>query len=168
MVRFGKVSRKGPIRCFIKRDMIHADYVFESSLWSDLFPAKGRFVKIGWGDKKIFLETATWGDLKIKDFMRAFFGMNDSVLKVDFTDEVDEGLRFFDMEEDQLEAIRCHVMESTNRVVIEKSAGDYEFGDFYESDLRYNCITNCNNWIGRGLRKARLSNGFWFPLPLWI
>lgn len=166
--KFGKTRRGGPIRCFLHKDSIHSDYIFESSLWSDIFCPKGRFIQIGWGDRKIFLETKTWRDLKIKDFLCAFFGMNDSVLKVDFFDEITDGTSFLDMECDQLEQIKKYILDSTNGIAIKKLPGYYEQGDFYESELQYNCVTNCNNWVGQGLRKAGLYGGFWFPLTIWI
>ena len=37
-----------------------------------------------------------------------------------------------------------------------------------KSNLKYNCITNCNNWINTGLRLAKISNKIWCPLTFWL
>lgn len=166
-IRLGKTRRGGSVRCYIKKDSIHSDYVFDSCLWSDLFPELGRFIIVGWGDRKIFLETKAWRDLKAVDFLKAFFGLNPSVLKIDFADKLDE-MSFVDMNEDQFKILKRHVAESTNFVEIKKTPEYFQEGIFYESHLRYNCLTNCNNWVGRGFRKAGLYGGFWFPLTIWI
>lgn len=49
-----------------------------------------------------------------------------------------------------------------------ESHGGHQGGVFYESGLRYNCLTNCNNWVNLGLRKAGLTNRVWAPLSFWI
>lgn len=166
MIKIGAVRKGGPIRCWIHKDAIHSDYVFESSLWADVFDLPRGFVKIGWGDRKIFLETPTWGDLKMEDFVKAFFGLNQTVLRVEFLDAAPEP--FLDMTDEQFKKIKKHVLDSTNGIAIERLEGYYQEGDFYESELNYNCFTNCNNWVGAGLSKAGLANRVWFPLTIWI
>lgn len=168
MIKVGRLREGGPIRCWIHKDAIHSDYVFESSLWADVFDLSGDFVKIGWGDRKIFLETPTWDDLKIEDFMRAFFGLNKTVLRVESLYDVPARERFLDMTDEQFKKLKRHVMDSTNGIAIKKIKGYYQKGDFYESEFKYNCFTNCNNWVGSGLRKAGLANRIWFPLTIWI
>lgn len=166
--RFGRTSFGGPIRCYISKDIIHSDYIFESELWSEVFEVKSKFLKIGWGDRKIFLETQNWSDLSLKNFIFAFFGLNKTVLRIEFLDQIDEEMVFFDMQKHQFDIILEHVVSSTNMKIIEKMPWYNQNGIFFESDLRYNCITNCNNWINLGLRKANLSSKIWCPLTIWI
>jgi uncharacterized protein (TIGR02117 family) len=167
VVRFGKVKRGGTIRCRLYKDAVHSDYIFESDLWAGIFKPKGKFVKIGWGDRKIFLETRSWGELKPENLIKAFLGLNKTTLRVDFMDST-EDLYFIDMTFEQFEKIVAHVKKSTNMVPVEKLPEYYQQGDFYESDLSYNCLTNCNNWVNLGLRSAGISNRLWCPLTLWL
>jgi uncharacterized protein (TIGR02117 family) len=168
LLRFGDIKNGKGIKLYISKDMIHSDYLFESSLWKNEFAPKGKYIKIGWGDKKIFLETKDWSSLKIIDFLFAFFGLNKTVLRVDFLDEIPQGSTEISIDELQLEVLKIYVKESHNGRIVQKRPHYYQKGDFYESNLRYNCITNCNNWVNRGLFIARATNRIWCPLSFWL
>lgn len=166
--KFGKTNKGGQFKVYILNDLIHSDYVFESKLWPNIpNPSNFKYIKIGWGDKKIFLETPEWKKLKIKDLAKAFFGMNNTVLKIEFLNNI-EKIKFFNIKKEQFDILKKHVYSSTNWKLVNKKSSYYQIGDFYESDLKYNCIMNCNNWINLGLRKAKISNRIWSPLTFWI
>lgn len=166
LLRFGRVKRGSGFVIHVVGDPVHSDYLFPSDELPE-FGSTGSYTKVGWGDRRIFLETRTWGDLKMEDFLRAFFGLNATVLRVDFLDCVPKGARRVEMSQDQLETVKAHIRLSYRGEPIERRPEDYQGGVFYESDLGYNCITNCNNWVNRGLRMAGLSNRLWTPLSLW-
>jgi uncharacterized protein (TIGR02117 family) len=166
LVRIGRTARGKGVKMWIVKDAIHSDYLFESELWRDVFSPKGKYIRIGWGDRKIFLETREWKELKMDDFMKAFWGMNGTVLRVDFMDHAPK--EAIEIGPDQFKILRNHVLDSFRGGVVEKRPEYYQKGDFYESDLKYNCITNCNNWVNRGLVKAKISNRLWCPLSLWL
>ena len=166
--KIGKVKkRKGKI-FYITKDTIHADYVFESNSVSDLFPTDMPYTKIGWGDRKIFLETQKWSELKFVDFVFAFLGRNRTVLKVEFLKQIPENSKKIHADDEQLNIIKLHIQDSNNGKKIKKKETYFQKGNYYESDLRYNCIKNCNNWINSGLRSAQINNRFWCPLTFWI
>lgn len=146
--------------------MIHSDYLFPSGEFPEFTSDKG-YVKVGWGDRRIFLETRTWGELRLGDFLRAFFGLNPTVLRVEFLDAVPEGARRVEMGAEQLETVKSHVRRSYRGGPIERRPCDYQGGVFYDSDLRYNCVTNCNNWVNRGLWLAGVTSRVWSPLSFW-
>jgi uncharacterized protein (TIGR02117 family) len=168
IIKFGKIKTGGKIKVYICKDAIHSDYVFCSKLFKDTFLPKKKFIKIGWGDRKIFLETKSWKNLKIKDLLFAFFGLNETVLRVDFLENIPEGSKFIDIELNQFNIIKKHIIDSFENKIIEKSPNFYEFGDFYKSNLKYNCVTNCNNWVNKGLFKAKASNRLWCPLSIYL
>jgi uncharacterized protein (TIGR02117 family) len=168
LLRFGDIKNGKGIKLYISKDMIHADYLFESLFWKNEFVPKGKYIKIGWGDRKIFLETKEWRDLKILDFLFAFFGLNKTVLRVDFLDEIPQGSTEMNIDELQLEVLKIYVKESHNGRIILKRSHYHQKGDFYESSLKYNCITNCNNWVNRGLYLARATNRIWCPVSFWL
>jgi len=166
-MRFGGVKRGRGGTVWIVGDFIHSDYLFLSADLPD-FGVEKDYVKVGWGDRKIFLETRTWGDLRLGDFLGAFFGLNPTVLRVEFLGAVPEGARGVGMSPEQLDTVRGHVLGSFRGLPIERGPEDYQGGVFYESDLWYNCVTNCNNWVNRGLYLARVTNRLWRPLNFWV
>ena len=167
LMRFGGVRRGRGETVWIVGDMIHSDYLFLSTDLPE-FGVEKDYVKVGWGDRKIFLETRTWGDLRLQDFLGAFFGLNPTVLRVEFLEAVPEGARGLEMGEEQFGAVRGHVLGSFFVPPISRRPEDYQGGVFYESGLRYNCVTNCNNWVNLGLYRAGVTNRLWRPLSLWF
>lgn len=166
--RLGRSLPGKGIKFHVVRDAIHSDYLFESKLWGEFFEPKGRYVKIGWGDRKIFLETKTWDDLKTMDFATAFFGLNKTVLKVEFLEDIPEGCKPMEIDERQLAVIKEHVRCSFKGSPIKKKPHHCPTGDYYESDLKYNCFTNCNNWVNYGLYLAGATDRIWCPFSFWI
>lgn len=167
LMRFGRIRRGGDQRVYVTVDLIHSDYVFLSGVFPE-FSTDKKYVKVGWGDRRIFLETRTWGELRLEDFLRAFFGLNSTVLRVEFLDSVPDGARVHQVDLGQLELLRGHIRGSFFGDPLDRRPCDYQGGVFYALDLTYNCVTNCNNWVNLGLRRAGLTNRLWAPLSFWF
>lgn len=168
MIRLGEIKKGKGVIAYITKDLIHTDLIFESKDWQDLFESREKYIKIGWGDRKIFLETKEWKDLTIYNFLSAFFGLNKTCLRVDFLQTVPDSAKKIEMDLNQLKIIKYYVGDSYNKKLINKIPIYYQQGDYYESHLRYNCITNCNNWINRALFIARVTNRIWCPINFWF
>lgn len=168
MIRIGYLKQKKGKKLYIYKDLIHSDYIFEANDLKDMFEPKKKYIKVGWGDRKIFLETQKWEKLKLLDFMMAFFGLNKTVLRVEFLEELPKNIREINIDELQLEVLKIHIKDSNNGKLIKKEKTYYQNGDYYESNLKYNCIKTCNNWTNLGLRLAQLSNRIWCPITFWI
>ena len=168
LIRIGKIKPGAGHYFYIARDAIHADYVFESTFFEDVFTPRAKFIKIGWGDRKIFLETRTWAELKIEHFLTAFFGISETVLRIEFIDEIPPNSKLMEADERQIFVIKQHILDSFYGEEIKKKPEFYQKGNYYNSNLRYNCVTNCNNWVNRGLFLARLTNRVWCPVSLWL
>ena len=167
LIKFGKIKKGKGVKIYIAKDLIHSDFIFLSKDVEDLFPTDKKYIKIGWGDRKIFLETKTWNDLKIKDFIFAFFGLNHTVLRTEFLENLPK-CKSIEISIEQLEIIKNYIKKSYNGKIIQKKESYYQNGDYYESNLNYNCILTCNNWINQALRNAKISNIFWCPITYWI
>lgn len=164
-----RTKKKYPEReIFIKKDLIHADYVFYSRVWSDYFPTDKKYTIIGWGDKSIFLETDSWRNLKFENFLKAFFGLNKTVLRVLHVDELPKNARRITLSNHQLNKISQHILFSFDLIPIQKQPNHYQVGDYYESNLNYNCMNTCNQWVNKGLYKADLTGRIWSPISFWI
>lgn len=169
IIRIGKIiADKGDLDLILVKDNIHADFIFDKKLIEDIFPKKEKYVKIGWGDRKIFLETREWKELSVKNFLKAFWGLNKTVLRVEGMNELPKKFKIIKINKDQLEIIKKHIINSSSNRIIEKKENYYQFGDYYESNLNYNCINTCNNWINQALRKAKITNRIWCPIAYWL
>lgn len=168
IIRLGKIQKEKGAVMYIAKDMIHADYIFLSKDIKNMFRSNKKYVKVGWGDRKIFLETKSWNEVKIHNIIKAFFGLNETVLRVEFLGRLPKNYTKIEISKKQLEIIKMHIENSYNKKKIRKKKEYYQNGDFYESNLKYNCITNCNNWINIGLRLAKISNKIWCPLTFWL
>ena len=168
LLKVGEIKKGKGNKIYITKDLIHADYVFFSKDVKDLFPSDKKYVKVGWGDRKIFLETKSWNELKLIDFMMAFFGLNKTVLRIEYLDDLPFDSKPLEINERQLNVIKIHIKNSYNGKLIEKQKEYYQIGDYYESNLKYNCFTNCNNWVNYGLRLAQVTNRIWCPITYWL
>lgn len=167
IIKYGDVENNKGLNIYIYKDAIHSDYIFESDLVKNIFPTNKKYIKIGWGDRKIFLETQSWKQLKIKDFLKAFFGLNQTVLRIEHLEQLPK-CKSIELNRNQLEVIILHIKNSYNNKLIQKQKEYYQNGDYYESNLQYNFVNTCNNWINQGLRKAKISNRIWCPITFWI
>lgn len=167
LIRIGQKQSKKGIKIHVVKDTIHSDYLFDAKDIS-IFPAKDKYIKIGWGDRKIFLETPEWKDLKIKDFIFAFFGLNDTVLKVEYLDKIPKNNTLIEIDQEQLDTIQKYIKRSFYGEAIEKKPEYVQKGEFYKSKLKYNPISNCNNWVNAGLRLSKASDRIWAPLSFWL
>lgn len=168
LLRFGKVVKGCDCKVALVKDFIHCDYVFASEDVKDLFPTNSKFVKVGWGDRKIFLETRSWSDLKALDFLKAFFGMNPTVLRVDYLNEIPHPNKSIDLNTSQMNLLTNHIRKSFYGDPIKKETNYYNKGEYYNSKLQYSCITNCNNWINRGLYLSKATNKVWCPFSFML
>jgi uncharacterized protein (TIGR02117 family) len=167
IIKIGIVEHNKGIKIYVYKDLIHSDYIFESEHLKDMFETQKKYIKVGWGDRKIFLETQSWTNLKIKDFLFAFFGLNSTTLRVEHLEEL-PSCKIININQNQLNVIKNHIKKSHNGKLIKKKKEYYQNGDFYESNLNYNCINTCNNWVNVGLRLSKISNRIWCPITYWI
>lgn len=170
---FNKInfSKKTKNKLWIIKDKVHSDYVFESKIWREYFPTNKKYISIGWGDKTIYCETAKWEDLKTENLIKAFFGMNSTVMHVYFFDKFPKHKqsRVINITNKQLSILKTHILKSFKSFSkIKKEEHFYKKGSFYESEIKYNCINTCNNWVNLGLLNCGLSTKFWCPISFWI
>ena len=167
LIKFGKIKKGKGVKIYIVKDLIHADFIFLSKDVEDVFSTDKKYIKIGWGDRKIFLETKTWNDLKLINLLCAFLGLNKTVLRTECLENLPK-CKSIDISTEQLEIIKNYIKKSHNGKIIQKKENYYQKGDYYESNLNYNCVYTCNNWINQALRKAEISNKIWCPITYWI
>jgi uncharacterized protein (TIGR02117 family) len=171
MFRKMVVSNNTKNKLIIIKDKVHSDYVFESKIWKLYFPTNKKYIGIGWGDKSIYCETNSWDNLELKNIIKAFFGMNETVMHIYFFNKFPKNkeIKVININNSQLNILKKHILKSfVNFNKIKKEKHFYKKGSFYKSNLKYNCINTCNNWINTGLLLCNLSKKFWCPISFWI
>jgi uncharacterized protein (TIGR02117 family) len=174
------------VRIFVRSNEIHTDIVMPTVHeelgidWRKRFPpddfqasvSRSPYVAVGWGNRKFFLETPTWADLKVANVVGALFWPSESVLHVEYLPLATPSAQMHELlvtRQQYVELVRF--VESSLADCGEdgcaRSAGQITFGAadrFYVSAGRYHCFNTCNQWTGRGLARAGAPVGIWTPL----
>lgn len=174
------------VRIFIRSNEIHTDIVMPTVHqelgidWRDLFPpehfaanvAQAPYVAIGWGNRRFYLETPTWADLKLANVFGALFWPSESVLHVEYLPVAAPGEyqhEVYVTREQYRELVRFvkSTVADTDSRGAAHTAGEVTYGvadRFYTSNGHYHCFNTCNQWTGRGLARAGVPVGIWTPL----
>ena len=147
--------------------------------WRQTFPSAGMtrsdgrmptHVAIGWGEKEVFLNTPTWGDLKASTALRIVFQGGDGLMRVGHYawPQPSEYHRPLVLRPEEyrvlvaeVEAALPHVPHGEERF----SHDSFEHGARnYDALGRYTLANTCNQWVGDTLAKAGVKMGHWTPL----
>ncbi len=147
--------------------------------WREVFPSAAQptpsgelptHIAVGWGEREVFLDVATWSDLnpltalrvvtiggdtllRIAHYVRPAPGPNHRPLRL----RKDEYQRLVQ----QIEAALPPIKDGANRVAYTS----YQPGDVHHDALgRYTPLTTCNSWVGNILAEAGVKTGWWTPL----
>lgn len=161
---------------------IHTDIVVPAKDWNGwlLPPCKGDFpyLAVGWGDRRFYLETPTWADLKWRNVATAMCGVDATAMHVDWLQgelEMSPRVRRLTLRLDQYEHL-CQALrqgfqqDSGFRPIPIPAAGYTPHDRFYEGLGNYNLFHTCNSWAGDTLAAAGVRVGSWTPFPwgvLW-
>ncbi len=128
-------------------------------------------VAIGWGDKRFFIETPTWADLKGANVARALLGVSTACLHVSFThqDHFGKEVRSVTISVAQYERLVSHVESSFRLDANGKKLPipDAAYGRqdaFFEAHGTYHCLNTCNSWVGKAIRVAGVRTAWMTPL----
>jgi uncharacterized protein (TIGR02117 family) len=182
------------VRLFVRSNEIHTDIVMPVHHerlgidWRETFPPEhfwgdvrsANYVAVGWGDRGFFVETPRWSDLKLSTALYALFWPSEAVLHVEYLAEPVPGERMHEVyvSSDQyarlVEFMQASIGARDNRGAA-VTATDVTYGTwdrFYVASSRYHAFNTCNQWTGRGLKRAGVPVGIWTPLKqqvlLWL
>lgn len=147
--------------------------------WRETFPSAGEagydgriatHIAISWGEKEVFLNTPTWGDLKASTVMRIVLHGGEGLMRVaryvhPAPSEYHRPIRLRPDEYArlvaQIEAALLPISPGQPRY----SYDSYEIGAHnYDALGRYTLTNTCNQWIGDVLANAGIKMGLWTPL----
>jgi uncharacterized protein (TIGR02117 family) len=175
------------IEIFVYADEAHSEIIVptvtETVNWRERFSPRdfrafddrAEFVAFGWGDHDFFLQTPRWADLKLGTTLKAMLIPTRTVMHVSLLGRPGEGkyCRRVVLTADRYQHLCEHIEGSFE----EDAAGRFRpvtnsgYGDrdtFYLARGKYHFLNTCNNWTGRGLKKAGVRTGLWTPYTVGL
>jgi uncharacterized protein (TIGR02117 family) len=177
------------VRLFIRSNDIHTDLVLPvvhaetGADWRGLFPlsdfaadvSSAKYIAVGWGNRGFFVETPRWSDLKLRTLLGAIFP-SESVLHAEYVYDIAPGddVREIWVTRQQYQELAdyvCRTVGKTNAVGAALTATEVTYGStdrFYTATGHYHLFNTCNQWTGRGLKRAGLPIGVWTPIKAQV
>jgi len=128
-----------------------------------------RYLAMGWGDKKFYLETPEFSDLKLSNGLRAISGLSTSAMHTTYYKNIreDASCRKIMISRAQYLQLIDYILNSFNRdgnghVINVKSNIHYDIGDaFYEAKGSYSIFKTCNTWANGALKSCGQKSCLW-------
>jgi len=129
------------------------------------------YAAFGYGEREVYLNTPTWGDLSVRTAFWAALGGGDPLVHVEHVQEPqeDEDTRRIVLRPDEYRRLVTFVAarfrrDGQGRTMPVPGRGYRDNDIFYEANGGYSAILTCNEWTGRALRTAGVRTGLWTPL----
>ncbi|WP_443945430.1 TIGR02117 family protein [Pedobacter sp. AW1-32] len=127
------------------------------------------FLAMGWGDRKFYLETPEFSDLKFSTAVNAVFGLGKSAVHTTYYTTVKEDkqckkIRISKVQYQKLVTYLSNSFERTAEGHIKNIATtlNYDNSDaFYEGVGSYSMFKTCNTWANSALKYAGLKACYW-------
>ena len=129
------------------------------------------YAAFGYGEREVYINTPTWGDLSLGTAFRAAVGGGDALVHVEHVHEPreDDITRRIVLRPDEYRRLTAFVaarfrLDPQGRTLPVLGRGYRDNDIFYEANGGYSAILTCNEWTGRALRTAGVRTGLWTPL----
>ena len=165
-------------KIYLSTNGMHVDLVIPSHLLSKTLKEALKieeevsFVGFGWGDKAFYLETETWDDFSIKMTFQALFLKTKTALHITNYFRLSSKWKYYEVCDEQLVVINDYLLnafvKNENGIFQFVGKGYYTHDRFYAAEGSYSCLNTCNNWVSRGLKKAKLRTALWSPFDFGV
>ena len=167
------------ITIYVANNGVHADLVLPANAhgldWRPLLPkadarnvpANSQWIAFGAGERRVYLETPTWGDLTVETAAIALTG-GERVMHVQWVRDPSWSAKEIRLTPEQYRrlwaSIRSEFQLSREGRPIRIDHPGYGFGDaFYHGIGKANAISTCNQWSTDRLRVAGVKAPLWSP-----
>ena len=178
-------TRPEPVICkdrkeiFLVSNGLHLDMIIpvdllEKKLVEELnVPPSTRYLSFGWGDQAFYLQTPTWNELKPGVAIRSLFLRTDAAMHLTYYFRRYDSWHSLDICEEQLRALLTYISGSfardSDQALIEiEGAGYTSYDRFYEANGYFHVFRTCNDWVNRGLKKAKVKTSLWSPFDFGV
>ncbi|VVT13914.1 DUF2459 domain-containing protein [Erythrobacter sp. EC-HK427] len=146
--------------------------------WRETFPSAAHplpggeaptHIAIGYGEREVFLNVPTWGDLEAATALRIATVGGDPLVRVSryLRPAPSSNYRPLRISEDQYARLVASIEEDLPVIAAgerEILTGTYADDAYYEALGEYSMGNTCNEWVGERLTDAGIPMGFWTPL----
>jgi len=167
------------ITIYLANNGVHADLVLPANAqgldWRPLVPksdmanvpADSEWIAFGAGERRLYLDTPTWGDLSLKTAAIALTG-GERVMHVQWVANPAYSARSIRLTPEQYRrlwaSIRSEFQLSPEGKPVRIDHPGYGYGDaFYHGVGKANAISTCNQWSADRLRVAGVKAPLWSP-----
>lgn len=134
------------------------------------------YISFGWGERKFYLETPTWADLKIKTAFHALFLSTESAMHVSMYNwtPAGEGVHPLIVEKENYYKIVDFINKSLeydeNKKAKRINCCNYAGVDdsFYEAKGSYHLFYTCNSWTNECLKEGGVKSATWAPFDFSV
>ncbi|NYT41130.1 TIGR02117 family protein [Sphingomonas sp. R-74633] len=169
------------VRIYVADNGVHTDLILPVDAFRDFArpehladPRYGAepYLAFGWGNRDFYLHTAKWTDVNAWRVGKALVGAGSTVLHVAHVPEPRAGgsVRTLLLRPEEYRRLVDHVRGTVAAGPVVRGYGARDA--FYSAKGGYSALTTCNEWTGRGLRKAGVPMGIWTPMTwgvmLWL
>lgn len=152
--------------------------VTASKDWRETFPSAsqpdkyGRMpthLSIGWGEREVFLNVPTWGDLKATTALRIATVGGDPLMRVSHYVRPGAGPnhRPVTITRAQYRRLVTAIERALPPVPVGETrpilSGTYVDDAYYDAEGSYTLANTCNTWVGSTLAQAGIEMGMWTP-----
>jgi uncharacterized protein (TIGR02117 family) len=126
-------------------------------------------VAMGYGGRDFYLNTPTWGELRLTVALRSMFGGDSTLVHVEHVDrpQPTDWQRPIRLSSDQYRRLAAYVRSSFrldgDGAPVHVPGGYTDADTFYEGNGGFSMLYNCNAWTGAALRFAGVRMGLWTP-----
>lgn len=128
-----------------------------------------QYLAMGWGDKKFYLETPEFSDLKLSNGLRAISGLSTSAMHTTYYKYIkeDANCKKIMISKTQYHLLIGYILNSftkdeSGRLINVKSNIHYDIGDaFYEANGSYSIFKTCNTWANGALKSCGQRSCLW-------
>ncbi|MBA3666768.1 MAG: TIGR02117 family protein [Sphingomonas sp.] len=130
-------------------------------------PADANWIAFGAGERRVYLETPTWGDITPRTIWAATSG-GDRVMHVEWTNDPTYAARVIRLTPSQYRrlwaAIRAgFALDANGRSIRVDHPGYGPRDAFYDGVGKASAIDTCNQWVASRLRLAGVKAPLWSP-----
>ena len=164
---------------YIQHSAVHTNLVFHTNSLSKRFyediklPVTSEFIVVGVGDRDVYINSPSLGDLKLSHALKAIFWPTKRVLHAEPYNDVGTDWIQLNLCPEQLAAIEAYMLSSLSRSEdglsqIVEGATYWGVDRFYEADGHYTAFNSCNNWVNGAMKAAGLKAPLWSPFSQGI
>jgi len=127
------------------------------------------YLAMGWGDKKFYIETPGFADLKLSTAVRAISGLSTSAMHATYYQNIkeDNDCKKIMISTEQYKKLIAYMLnsfekDSIGHLIPVKTSVHYDIGDaFYEAKGSYSIFKTCNTWANAALKACGQKSCLW-------